>query len=105
MYYGSLKMDVCPNEDPAPSFSMFFEQIGREFPVAINLEISPNGLECHKMDQMFAGFFGGFGQHNRSLRDAWKADRKSVVKGKIVSVSVDHGGRLDIQKTQKKKQK
>src|SRR3546814_6262387 len=69
-------MDVCPNEDPAPSFSMFFEQIGREFPVAINMEISPNGLECHKMDQMFAGFFGSFGQHNRSLRDAWKALRE-----------------------------
>src|SRR3546814_5902587 len=28
------------------------------------------------MDQMFACFFGGFGQHNRSFGDAWKALRE-----------------------------
>lgn len=73
LYYGSFKMDVCPNEDPAPGFSAFFDQVGRQFPVAVNMEISANGLEYHKMDQTLSAFFGGFGQHNRSLRDAWQA--------------------------------
>lgn len=71
VYYGSLKMDVCPNEDPAPAFGVFFDQIGRQFPVALNIEISANGMEFRKMDQLFSSFFGGFGQHNKSLRDAW----------------------------------
>lgn len=71
VYYGSFKLDVCPNEDPAPAFSGFFDQIGRQFPVAVNMEISANGMDYRKMDQMFSSFFGGFGQHNRALRDAW----------------------------------
>ncbi|MGY2488323.1 hypothetical protein [Cupriavidus sp. CP313] len=72
-WYGAIKMDVCPHDDPAPSFSTLMERIGKEFPVALSFEISPNGLEFKKLDQMFAGFFGGFGTHNRALRDAWNS--------------------------------
>lgn len=71
IWYGSVKMDVCPHTEPMVSFSQFKKRIGTGFPYAIHFEISPNGLETRKMDQAFAGFFGGFGTHNRSVHDAW----------------------------------
>lgn len=72
-WYGAIKMDVCPHDDPAPSFATLMERIGKDFPVAISFEVSPNGLEFRKLDQHFAGFFGGFGTHNRALRDSWNS--------------------------------
>lgn len=72
VYYGSLKLDVCPQESPVPAFSTLVDRLGKKFPFAISFEVSPNGLEHKKMDQLFANFFGGFGSHNKALRDAWR---------------------------------
>jgi len=72
IWYGSLKLDVCPQEDPAPGFFALTAKIGRLYPYAITFEITPNGMQQKKADQMFAGFFGGFGAHNQALRDAWR---------------------------------
>lgn len=72
VWYGSLKLDVCPQESPAPSFSHLVDRLGKSFPFAVSFEVTPNGLKQKQMDQMFSGFFGGFGSHNRALRDAWR---------------------------------
>lgn len=72
VWYGSLKMDMCPQEAPNPSFSNLIDRIGKKFPCAFSFEISPNGMDHKRMDQMFSSFFGGFGSHNRSMRDAWR---------------------------------
>ena len=72
IWYGSLKLDVCPQEDPAPGFTSLADKLGKQFPYAMMFEISPNGLKQKQMDQTFAGFFGGFGRHNRAVRDAWR---------------------------------
>lgn len=72
IWYGSLKLDLCPSETPAQPFSSLVDRVGKSFPFAVTFEISPNGLDFKKMDQLFANFFGGFGSHNKALRDAWK---------------------------------
>jgi len=72
IWYGSLKLDVCPQESPAPAFSALSKKLGSHFPYALTMEITPNGMKQKQMDQMFSGFFGGFGSHNRALRDAWQ---------------------------------
>lgn len=84
-WYGAIKMDVCPHEDPAPSFSTLMERIGKDFPAAITFEVSPNGLEFKKLDQHFAGFFGGFGTHNRALRDAWNSLKAEQARGGYIA--------------------
>lgn len=85
VWYGSLKMDVCPHEDPAPGFAELVDRMGVKFPYAISIEISPNGLEFRKVDQTFAGFFGGFGNYNRAIRDAWNALRDIQESGEYVA--------------------
>jgi len=72
IWYGSLKLDVCPQENPAPGFSSLAQKVGKKFPYALTMEITPNGIKQKQMDQLFSSFFGGFGSHNRVLRDAWK---------------------------------
>ncbi|WP_432263551.1 hypothetical protein [Cupriavidus sp. TMH.W2] len=84
-WYGAIKMDVCPHEDPAPSFSTLMERIGKDFPIALSFEVSPNGLEFRKLDQHFAGFFGGFGTHNRALRDAWNSLKAIRGRGEYIA--------------------
>jgi len=82
VFYGSLKLDVCPHEEPVPGFARFMGKVGVGFPFSIHFEVSPNGLDYKKMDQMFSAFFGGFGSHNRALRDAWQElKRRAEVEG------------------------
>jgi len=71
LYYASIKLDICPQEDPVPGFSTLVDKLGKRFPIVVNIEISPNGLEQKKMDQLFVNFFGGFGSHNKAVKRAW----------------------------------
>jgi intracellular multiplication protein IcmB len=87
IWYGSLKLDVAPHEDPAPGFSHLASRLGKRFPYATSLEISPQGMKQKQMDQLFAGFFGGFGSHNRALRDGWAELKKMSEAGKYVAAA------------------
>lgn len=84
MYYASVKLDVFPHETPLPSFSQFRQRIGREFPVAINFCISPDGMSTKKLEQNFSAFFGGFGEHNKSIKRAWNALKALKQKGDYI---------------------
>ena len=81
LFYASIKLDICPQEDPVPGFSTLVDKIGKRFPFAVNIEISPNGLEKKKMDQLFINFFGGFGSHNKALKRAWDELKSHNEKG------------------------
>lgn len=85
MWYGSLKMDVCPQEDPNPSFSNLIDRVGKNFPVTCTFEISPNGMNYKKVDQTFAAFFGGFGSHNKAMKSAWGELRRMREQGEYIA--------------------
>ena len=85
VWYGSLKMDMCPYETPNPSFSSLVDRLGKKFPFAVSFEISPNGMSFKKMDQQFSAFFGGFGSHNRAMRDAWRELTALKEKGEYIA--------------------
>lgn len=85
LYYGSVKLDVCPQEEPNPNFSNLVDRMGKKFPFAVNFEVSPNGMNHKKMDQLFSAFFGGFGSHNRAMRDAWRELKAMHESGQYVA--------------------
>ena len=77
-WYGSVVLEQCP-ESGSERFSVLAGMIGRQIPWSVNFEISPNGLETRKIEQFFASFLGGFGDHNKRVKRAW--DELKQMKG------------------------
>ncbi len=70
VWYGSVVMEQCP-ETGSERFSVLAGRIGRQIPWTVNFEITPDGLETRKIEQLFASFFGGFGDQNRRVKAGW----------------------------------
>lgn len=78
VWYGSVVLEQCP-ESGSERFSVLASRIGRQIPWMVAFEISPNGLETRKIEQFFASFLGGFGDHNKRVKRAW--DELKQLKG------------------------
>jgi intracellular multiplication protein IcmB len=72
-HYGSIMLEVPPEnpDSPAATFDRLAAAIGRQIPWSVGIEISPNGASSRGMDQLYAGFVGGFGDWNKKVRAAW----------------------------------
>lgn len=71
-HYASVVMDVLPAQG-SEKFNVLARRIGHQIPWSCSFEVTPNGVQVRKMDQTYAGFVGGFGDHNRKVRAAWMA--------------------------------
>ena len=85
LYFASLKMDVFATQAPAPSFNDLVLAIGKDFPFTYTVDILPDGLSQRAMEQMFAGFLGGFGQHNRLVKEAWIELKERSGRGQYIA--------------------
>lgn len=70
-WYASVTMDVCPSEEPMPTFSELAASIGTQAPWQVHFDISPNGLGFNRMEQLLAAFTGAAGDHNKSVKQAF----------------------------------
>lgn len=70
-HYASLVMDVLPAQG-SEKFDALARRVGRQIPWSCSFELTPNGVQVRKMDQTYAGFVGGFGDHNKRVRAAWR---------------------------------
>lgn len=70
IWYGSVVLEQCP-ESGSERFAALAERIGRSIPWAVNFELTPDGMNTRKLDQFFASFLGGFGDHNKRVKRAW----------------------------------
>lgn len=70
VWYGTVVLEQCP-ESGSERFAVLAERIGRQIPWTVNFELTPDGLGVRKLDQFFAGFLGGFGDHNKRVKRAW----------------------------------
>lgn len=70
-FYSSVVMEVVPEDGSAP-FSELTRRIGRQIPWALSFDVTPNGEKTRAMDQFYGGFVGGFGDHNKKVRSAWR---------------------------------
>ena len=85
IFYASLKTDVFSIKAPAPSFNDLINSLGKLFPYSYSVEVLPNGLQQRTMDQFFAGFFGGFGEHNKLVKQAWDNLKERNADGEYVA--------------------
>lgn len=85
IHYASLKMDVFATKTPSPSFSNLVNSLGKSFPYTYSVEILSNGLGQRQMDHFFAGFFGGFGQHNKMIKGAWDELKERNANGEYIA--------------------
>lgn len=85
IYYASLKMDVFGTKNPAPSFNQVINSLGKNFPYSYSVELLPNGMSERGVDQFFAGFFGGFGQHNQLVKKAWDELKNRKGEGEYIA--------------------
>lgn len=69
-FYASVVMEVPP-ETGSEKFSDLSERIGRRIPWTMSSEITANGVKVRNLDQMYSGFMGAFGEHNKQVRQAW----------------------------------
>jgi intracellular multiplication protein IcmB len=82
-YYASLVMTVVPQTGRG-RFDMLAARIGRVIPWTYSVEITPNGTKARQVDQMYSGFLGGFGDHNKSVKAAWDELRRRNNAGEYV---------------------
>lgn len=71
MYYASVTIDVCPQEDPMPSFSELSSSIGTMIPWQVNFDLSPNGMDFNRLERFMAAFVGAAGEHNKAIKRAF----------------------------------
>ena len=83
IWYGSVVLEQCP-ESGSERFSALAERIGRQIPWTVNFEITPDGLGTRKLDQFFAGFLGGFGDHNKRVKRGWDALKRLKAGGDTI---------------------
>lgn len=84
-YFASVVLEVMPEEGSAV-FADLTTRIGRAIPWTMSVEVGPNGTEVRKLDQMYAGFVGAFGDYNKSVRRAWD-DLKRIHKSSYVAAT------------------
>lgn len=70
VFYGSVVMEIPP-ESGRGEFDWVARRIGRQIPWSVSFEISPNGSRSRQIDQFYSGMVGGFGDHNKKVRQAW----------------------------------
>lgn len=83
MYFASLMMHVPPQSGRG-RFDMLAARIGRVIPWTCSVEITPNGTKSRQVDQMYSGFLGGFGDHNKRVKAAWDELRRRHNAGEYV---------------------
>jgi intracellular multiplication protein IcmB len=83
LYYASLMMEVLP-ETGRGRFDWLAARIGSTVPWTYSVEITPNGARSRQVDQIYAGFLGGFGDHNRRVKAAWDELRALANAGEYV---------------------
>ena len=70
-YFASLMLTVPPQTGRG-RFDMLASRIGRVIPWTYSMEITPNGEKSRQVDQIYSGFLGGFGDHNKRVKAAWR---------------------------------
>ncbi len=83
MFQASLMMEVPP-ETGRGRFGWLAARIGRTIPWTYSVEITPNGSKVRQIDQVYAGFLGGFGDHNKRVKAAWDELRALSNSGEYV---------------------
>jgi len=79
-----LVMDIPPEAAETDSFASLADRIGRRIPWSVNFEFIPNGLDQRKVDQLFASFFGAFGDHNKAVKSAVDYLKASKAQGEYI---------------------
>jgi intracellular multiplication protein IcmB len=82
-YFASLVMHMPP-ETGRGRFDMLAARIGRVIPWTYSIEITANGAKSRQVDQIYAGFLGGFGDHNKRVKAAWDELRNRSNAGEYV---------------------
>src|SRR3989344_1069633 len=83
VWYGSVVMEQCP-ESGSERFSVLASRIGRQIPWTVNFEVSPDGLETRKIEQLFASLFGGFGDQNKRVKAGWNELKEMKKSGSTI---------------------
>jgi intracellular multiplication protein IcmB len=83
IYYASMMMEVPP-ETGRGRFGWLAARIGRVIPWTYSIEVTPNGAKSRQVDQIYAGFLGGFGDHNKRVKAAWDDLRSRANSGEYV---------------------
>lgn len=70
-WYASVTLDVCPSEEPSPSFTDLAASIGSHVPWQVHFDLTPNGLDQNQLERAFSGFVGAAGEHNKAIKRAF----------------------------------
>ncbi|MDO9099713.1 MAG: hypothetical protein Q7V53_03065 [Caldisericota bacterium] len=71
MYYASVTLDSCPQEELAMGFANLSTSIGRMIPYQVHFDLAPRGLDYNRAERMFSSFYGAAGDHNRSIKEGF----------------------------------
>lgn len=83
VWYGSVVLEQCP-ESGSERFAVLAGRIGRYIPWTVNFEVTPDGLETRKIEQLFASLFGGFGDQNKRVKAGWSELKEMKTAGETV---------------------
>lgn len=84
-HYGSLVLDILPQEDVTPSFSELASSIGGEVPWQVHFQIAPNGMTFKQLEKFFSSVFGAAGDHNKRIKAAWDELRHLQADGEYIA--------------------
>ena len=84
-YYGSIALEVMPQDEYVPSFSHLADQLGTSIPWQVNFQIAPNGLGFKQLEKFFASVYGSAGDHNKSIKAAWDELKRIQLAGEYVA--------------------
>lgn len=85
MFYGSVTLDICPQEHLPMGFRDLSRAIGRMIPWQVHFDIAPNGLEFNQVESLFAGIMGAAGEHNKMIKRAFDQLKEMRAAGEYVA--------------------